>query len=198
MTLRTAFSASPLGSEQYVFFFFVVIPTWASQARINSREFFWIISVFLTRRHQLWEASHSSVHSFITRWVTLDPTSLKVLFHDCATWLHTRFVAFSENFVIRRYNISKCWWMMNTVPSRFQAIYARRSCSFFVRLQTSPSRSSGTCVRTLCLPVGLLVHGLLDLSAIEGSSVDSSSELRPSVKVATTLEHCATGFLVPR
>ena len=38
-------------------------------------------------------------------------------------------------------------------------------------------RSSRTCVQTLCLPVGMLVFGLLNLFAIKGISVNSSSEL---------------------
>ena len=47
----------------------------------------------------------------------------------------------------------------------------------FVSIQTSQFGSLGKCVKTLCLAVGLSVFGLLGLFAMEGRSVDSSSEL---------------------
>ena len=87
---------------------------------------------------------------------------------ETVTMLQTRFVLFIENSMIRRCNIAnfKLLRMMNTVPlllpGRF--LHGARAV-FFVTLQTSQFGLVGKCVETLCLPVGLLVFGLLDLSA---------------------------------
>ena len=86
-----------------------------------------------------------------------------VLHHDCVTMLQTRFVIFAEIFVIRRKSIPKLLWMMNTVSSRFWATPARSSGSlreltnFTVQIFQKNAKS-------LCLPIGLLVFGLLDLN----------------------------------
>ena len=55
-----------------------------------------------------------------------------------------------------------------------------------------------TCVNTVCLPVGFLVFGLLDLSVISERSVDSSSELaliQPSALPCGSNTGCSTTTL---
>ena len=47
----------------------------------------------------------------------------------------------------------------------------------FVSLQTSQVVSPKKCVETVCLPIGLHVFGLLDLSAVNVRLVDPTSEL---------------------
>ena len=70
--------------------------------------------------------------------------------------------------MIRRYNISKMFVDDEHGPLALPGDLRTEIVQFFVRLQTSQSASSGTCVKTLCFPVGLLVLGLLDLLAIKG------------------------------
>ena len=74
--------------------------------------------------------------------------------------LQTRFVIFAEIFVIRRKSMPKLLWMMNTVSSRFWATHARSSGSLR-ELTNSPDPENA---KSLCLPIGLLVFGPLDLN----------------------------------
>ena len=99
------------------------------------------------------------------------------LHHNCVTMVQTRFVVFIENFMIRRQSVTIFCLMMNTVSSRFRAVPAWSSGTLCELTRTSQFGSSEKCVKTLCLPAGLLVFGVLDLSATNGGSVDSSSEL---------------------
>ena len=105
-----------------------------------------------------------SLRSVVLRWVALNPIRINILHHHCVEVLQTRFVLLIQNFTIRRYRVTKFAWV-NAVTSSFRTVPAR-SAVVFVSLQTSHFGSLGKCVTTLCLPVGLLVFGFSDISAI--------------------------------
>ena len=79
--------------------------------------------------------------------------------------------------MIRRYSINKFLWMMNTVSPAASGRFLNGARVSFVSIQTLQFGSSKKCVKLWCLPVGLLVFGLLDMFAQPGRSVDCSSEL---------------------
>ena len=99
------------------------------------------------------------LRSFIFRWVTLDPSRVKVLYYDCVTMLQTRFVLFTENFSIRAPGR-----FLHGARSSFRE-FAWNTCKNFV-----PSN-------------WLLVFGLLDLFATEGSDAKSR---RKFINIAST------------
>ena len=57
---------------------------------------------FLILRHDVLPTFHCLLRSFVFRWVALNPTGTKVLYHDCVMMLQTRFVLCTENFLKRR------------------------------------------------------------------------------------------------
>ena len=63
------------------------------------------------------------------------------------------------------------------VSSRFRALLARSRCTLRELTNFITGSVGIMCKKTSCLSVGLLVFGLLDLSAKTTRSVDSSSEL---------------------
>ena len=118
------------------------------------------------------QALRGFLRNFI-RWAAWNPMRMKVLHQDCMRMLRTRFVLLVESSMIRRYSITRHSWMTSTV---FPAALAR-SRAVFVSLQTSQFECLGECVKTLWLPIGLLVPGLVDLAAKTERSADSSSAL---------------------
>ena len=106
------------------------------------------------------QALRGFLRNFI-RWAAWNPMRMKVLHQDCMRMLRTRFVFLVESSMIRRYSITGHSWMTSTV---FPAALAR-SRAVFVSLQTSQFECLGECVKTLWLPIGLLVPGLVDLAA---------------------------------
>ena len=93
----------------------------------------------------------------------------------CVTMLQTRFFLV-ETFAIRRFRITKFLRMMSTVSSCFRAVL-HGARTVFVSLLIAHFGFLGKCSKTLCLPISLPFFGPLDLSATNGRSVDSSSEL---------------------
>ena len=74
---------------------------------IASHHHFWERTRFLIWRHELGKLVISSCAVFVCRWVTLDQLRKKILHHDCASMLQTRFVPFIEHVLIRRYSSTK-------------------------------------------------------------------------------------------
>ena len=89
--------------------------------------------------------------------------------------LQTNFFLLIENFMTRRYSITAfCRRWIRSLRALGRFLHEARAV--FVSLQTSHFGYLGKCVKTLCLSGGLLVFGLLNLSANTGRLVDSSSE----------------------
>ena len=83
---------------------------------------------------KLLQARHGFLRSFTLCWVALKAMRVRVLYHDCATKLRTRFVLI-ENFTIRRYSITKVLWMLNIAVASGRFLYGARVA--FVSFQTS-------------------------------------------------------------
>ena len=73
----------------------------------------------------------------------MNPTRKKILHHDCAKMLQTRFVLFVENLMIRYYSITNFVWMMYPVSSCLSERFLHGSRTVCVRLQTSQFGSIG-------------------------------------------------------
>ena len=126
-TLRTALSAIPFVSDLCG----VDVQWFQERSSTGFAEVQGIVSVndfrFPIWLQELLQASLGFLWSFCFARIRLDPFGGQVLHHDCISMIVSRFTTFTENFVIRCYQVTKIFC---TRYGSASASSARGSCNF--------------------------------------------------------------------